>query len=75
MDKINDDYEISSAMKAAISDATIIEYLPLIEQDRELNWTEFDWEEILDDLCVEYQLHLHAESGKLIDLDIHLNKR
>lgn len=70
MAKTTEDYELSSAMKAAMSEALIIEYMPLMEQDRELNWTEFydklpdfDWEEFVDELCEEYQHRLHAESG------------
>ena len=49
-------------MKAAMSEATILEYMPLIEQDREINWTEFyyklpdfDWEEFVYELCANYQ--------------------
>ena len=62
--------ELTSAMKAAMSEATIIEYLPLMEQDRELNWNEFydklpdfDWDEFVYELCEKYQYRLHAESG------------
>lgn len=70
MDNTNEDNKLSSAMKAALSEASIIEYMPLMEQDRELNWTEFygtlpeiDWEEFMYELDENDQDWIDAESG------------